>query len=140
MQLGALFARQEVRNKMVIDWKIMKAIGITASAVIGCVTAWNMLAIPFLNSDLSPIAGTIRLKGVEVIQQQTVKTLQKTGETVDGVVKRLDRTACADWNRRLRAADEALNKDRSDPVALLLRSTALDQIFALEMCMLEPAR
>ena len=108
------------------------------AAIVASISAWNMLAVPFLNSDFSPVAGTIRIKAIESIQQETVKTLDKTNMTVEGVVKQIDRTACSDWNRRLRVADDALMKNEEDVVATELRRNALDQIFSLGDCMVEP--
>ena len=117
--------------------KFLTYVGVPA-AVVATATAWNLLMVPFLNSDFSPVAGTIRVKAIESIQQETVKSLDKTNMTVDGVVKQIDRTACSDWNRRLRVAEDALKKNSFDVVATELRRQALDQIFSLGECMIEP--
>lgn len=123
-----------------IDWKTWKAVGITAGALIGVATLYNNYLIPFLNSNYSPVAGTIRIQAIEAIQQKTVETLAATNETVQDTVERLDRTACSDWNRRLRNAGEALMKNPNDQFAEDQYKTAYEQIKITPMCGIELAR
>lgn len=123
-----------------MDWKNWKATGITAGALVSVATAWNLLAVPFLNSNYSPVAGRMRVETLEIIQKQTVDTLKETNETVEDVVDRLDRDACIDWNRRFRTAVDALEKAPEDLNAEDLRVTSLSQIFSTPDCMVEPAR
>lgn len=118
--------------------------GGTAAAAVSIVTAWNLLFVPYLNSDLSPVIGAQRYasdqkqrdKTTELLDQ-TAKTLAKTNESLEALSKRQDRQECADWNRRLRIYTEAVRANPRDQFAPVLRRQAIDAIGGLPGCMQE---
>lgn len=118
--------------------------GSVAGAIVGIVTAWNLLAVPFLNSDLSPIVGAQRYAEDQKSQQMladtirdTAKTLATTNQNVEALAKWQARRDCEDHNRRIRIYTERLKANPRDQSSMELRSQALQAIQALPGCMLE---
>jgi hypothetical protein len=98
--------------------------GASAAAVVAIVTAWNLVAVPFLNSSFSPVVGAQRFEAAQSTQKAIADALKDTAEslkqTAQGLAKtnaRLDSTECSDNNRRLRTAQEALRRNQNDPIA-----------------------
>lgn len=118
--------------------------GTLLGSIIGTVTAWNLLVVPFLNSDISPVVGAQRYANDLKAQKQIVETLDKTAQTLaktqqslDATIRRQDREECDDWNRRLRNYNEALRQNPRDDHARMLRNIALGEIASLPSCMQE---
>jgi hypothetical protein len=119
--------------------------GSSAGAVVALVSAWNLVMIPYLNSDLSPVVGARRFEAAQTIQKDIADALKDTAEslklTAQGLAKtnsRLDSTECSDNNRRLRTAQEALRRNQNDPIARDAFDAAAEKIRNLPDCMREP--
>lgn len=123
---------------------MLMAGGTIAGALVGLYTAFVTLAVPFLNSDLSPVVGAQRYafdrkeqKTTAEVLDKTVEALGKIGQSVDAMLRRQDAQDCEDWNRRLRTYSETLRVNPRDENARTLHGIAERTIRGLAGCVQE---
>ena len=130
---------------MTMGKSMIITIGASATAIVAIVGVSNLIVIPFLNSDFSPVVGAQRFAQATQMQKQIGDTLDKTVKTLDNTVQSLaaikveqDRTACAEMNRSIRIAIEALEKDRNSATGRSLLDDANQRMRSMPGCLREP--
>lgn len=82
----------------------------------------------------TPAQAQTEQRAAAVIQQQTVQALGKINDKLDGLAQHVYQGDCQKYHNALDQATQALAKNPNDPIAKLLRETAMTQIAATPGC------